>query len=135
MKLLPRQSAWLQKAQAVAELLRLIVWTPSETVVDAEQVQWVHVKLAGAKALTVWPEHASLLAETVSEALRYVDGSGEHAVDLPAGVLQVRENTVTLFLAGTLGEQSWPEGEEERFDRLAETMLAGRAPSTRSGQA
>jgi F0F1-type ATP synthase epsilon subunit len=111
----------------VAELLRLTVLTPSETVVDAEQVQWVHLKLGGAKALTIWPEHASLLAETTTEALRYLDGSGEHAIDLPAGVLQVRENAVTLFLAGTLGEQSWPGEQEERFDRLAEAMLAGRA--------
>jgi F0F1-type ATP synthase epsilon subunit len=111
----------------VADLLRLTVLTPSETVVEADQVQWVHVKLVGAKALTIWPEHAPLLAETASEALRYVDASGEHATDLPAGVLQVRDNTVTLFLAGTLSEQSWPEEEGERYDRLAETMLSGRA--------
>jgi F0F1-type ATP synthase epsilon subunit len=114
----------------VADLLRLIVWTPSETVVDAEQVQWVHVKLAGAKTLTIWPEHAPLLSETVSEALRYADASGTHAIDLPAGVLHVRENTVTLFLAGTLGEQPWPDNEGERLDRLAETMRTGQAPST-----
>jgi F0F1-type ATP synthase epsilon subunit len=124
----------------VADPLRLIVWTPSETVVDAERVQWVHVRLAGAKTLTIWPEHAPLLAETISEALRYADASGTHAIDLPAGVLYVRENTVTLFLAGTLGEQSWLEEEGERFDRLAETMLSGQVPSTldrgpRSGQA
>jgi F0F1-type ATP synthase epsilon subunit len=109
----------------VAERLRLTVLTPSATVIDAEQVQWVHVKLAETKPLTVWPGHAPLLAETTSEALRYADESGSHTVDLPAGVLQVRENTVTLFLAGTLGEQAWPEEEGERFDRLADTMLAG----------
>jgi len=114
----------------VADLLRLIVWTPSETVVDAEQVQWVHVKLAGAKTLTIWPEHAPLLSETVSEALRYADASGTHAIDLPAGVVYVRENVVTLFLAGTLGEQPWPESGGERLDRLAETMLSGQTPST-----
>ena len=108
----------------VADLLRLTVLTPSETVVNVEQIQWVHVNLAGAKALTVWPGHAPLLAETATDALRYADAAGTHTIDLPAGVLQVRESTVTLFLAGTLGEQPWPEGEDERFERLAETMLA-----------
>jgi F0F1-type ATP synthase epsilon subunit len=104
--------------------LRLVVLTPSETVVDVERIQWVHVNLAGAKALTIWPGHAFLLAETTTDALRYADAAGTHTIDLPAGVLQVRESTVTLFLAGTLGEQPWPEGEDERFERLAETMLA-----------
>jgi F0F1-type ATP synthase epsilon subunit len=109
----------------VAESLRLIVLTPSETVVEAEQVEWIHVKLAGAKALTIWPGHAALLAETASEALQYVDGSGTRSLDLPAGVLQVRENTVTLFLAGTLGDQPQPEEKGERFGRLAEAMQVG----------
>jgi F0F1-type ATP synthase epsilon subunit len=119
----------------VADPLRLVVWTPSETVVDVEQVQWVHVNLAGAEALTIWPGHASLLAETASEALQYAGAGGTHTLDLPAGVLQVQSNTVTLFLAGTLGEQTWFEGEDERFERLAEAMLAKRSalPSGKPG--
>lgn len=108
----------------MAEFLRLIVLTPSETVVDVERLQWIHVSMAGAKGLTIWPGHASLLAETTTDALRYADAAGQHTLDLPAGVLQIRDSTVTLFLSGTLGEQPWPEDENERFERLAETMLA-----------
>jgi F0F1-type ATP synthase epsilon subunit len=93
-------------------------------VVSVDQVQWVHVSLAGGKALTIWPRHAPLLAETSTDALRYADAAGTHTIDLPAGVLQVRGSTVSIFLAGTLDKQSWPEGEQERFERLAETMLA-----------
>jgi F0F1-type ATP synthase epsilon subunit len=111
----------------LAESLRLIVCTPSETVIEAEQVQWVHVKLVQAKTLTIWPGHARLLAETNTEALRYADAGGEHTVDLPAGILQVWDNTVTLYLAGTLGERAWSQDREERFDRLAEAMLRERA--------
>ena len=67
-------------------------------------------------------------------------GRAVDAIDLPAGVLQVQGSTVTLFLAGTLDEQSrtgvedrppaeqaGPRHAEERYKRLAETMLAGRA--------
>jgi F0F1-type ATP synthase epsilon subunit len=119
----------------LADPLRLVVWTPSETVVDVEQVQWIHFSMAGAKALTIWPGHASLLAETASEALHYADGAGTHTLDLPAGVLQVQGNTVTVFLAGTLGERAWLEGEDEGLDRLAETMLSARSalPPGKSG--
>ena len=119
----------------MADPLRLVVWTPSETVVQAEQVQWVHVNLAGAKALTIWPGHAPLLAETASEALQYADATGTHTLDLPAGILQVQGNAVTLFLAGTLGEQARMEGQDERFERLAGTVLAKRSalPSGKPG--
>ena len=119
----------------MADPLRLVVWTPSQTVVDVEQVRWVHVNLTGAAALTIWPGHASLLAETASEALQYADAAGTHTLDLPAGVLQVQGNMVTLFLAGTLGEQAWLEEEDERFERLAETMLVKRSalPSGKPG--
>jgi F0F1-type ATP synthase epsilon subunit len=105
----------------------LIVWTPSETVIEAEHVQWIHVKLVQAKTLTIWPGHARLLAETTTEALRYSDTSGEHTVDLPAGILQVWDNVVTLYLAGTLGERAWSQDPEARFERLANTMLRERA--------
>jgi F0F1-type ATP synthase epsilon subunit len=122
----PEHNAWPRKALWVADLLRLVVWTPSEIVLDVEQVQWVHVNLVGARALTIWPRHASLLAEMASDALQYADAAGTHTVDLPSGVLQVQGSVVTLFLAGILGEQAWSEG-EGKFERLAESMLAARA--------
>ena len=111
----------------MAEFLRLLVWTPSETLIEVEGVQWVHVKLVQAKTLTIWPGHARLLAETTTEALRYADAGGEHVVDLPAGILQVWDDAVTLYLAGGLGERAWSPEAGERFERLADTMLGDRA--------
>ena len=101
----------------MAEPLRLVAWTPSETLIDAEQVEWVHVKLAGGKGLTIWPGHAPLLAETVAETVRYTDGDGTHTLDLSSGILQIEGSTVTIYLsqAGSLVEA------EGRYDRLAET--------------
>ena len=110
----------------MADSLRLVVWTPEETLVEAIDVQWVHVHLSSGKGLTIWPGHAPLLAETVAEALQYADKTSTHMVDLPPGTLQVRDDAVTLFLARTVGEQAWERTEEdsERLDRLAETLLA-----------
>ncbi|MBL7201046.1 MAG: hypothetical protein ISS56_12980 [Anaerolineae bacterium] len=100
----------------MAELLRLVAWTPSDTLIDAQQVEWVHVTLAGGKGLTIWPGHAPLLAETVAETVRYIDRGGEHTTDLPSGILQIQDGTVTIFLSQA-GSQAEAEG---RYDRLAE---------------
>jgi F0F1-type ATP synthase epsilon subunit len=112
----------------VADSLRLVAWTPGETLVEATKVEWVHVELSGNKGLTIWPGHAPMLGQTAAEPLRYADPSGTHLVDLPPGVLQVRDDTVTIFLASTIDDPVWKwTGEDgERFERLAETLLAVR---------
>jgi F0F1-type ATP synthase epsilon subunit len=107
----------------VAELLRLVALTPSEALIDAENVEWVHVELVGRKGLTVWPGHAPLVAETAAEVVRYFDHTGLHAVDLPSGILQVEGSTVAFFLAGSVGERVWSQEEKVRLDRLIEMLL------------
>jgi len=108
----------------VAERMRLTALTPSETLIDTENVEWVHVALAGEEFLTIWPGHAPLLAETVAETVRYMDSTGEHELELLSGVLHVRDDVVSFFLTGVLGEGpealagSRERGPPERLDRL-----------------
>ncbi len=118
----------------MAERLRLLVWTPAETLIESDGVEWVHVKLRGDKGLTIWPGHAPLIAETVAEAVRYADREGTHVVDLPPGIVQVRDGAVTIFLAGVLGEQEWlPEEETERLDRLIAELMSAAGLCKRKG--
>jgi F0F1-type ATP synthase epsilon subunit len=109
----------------LADPLRLLVWTPSETLVDTAAVEWVHVELVGDKGLTIWPGHLPLLGETAPAALRYADREGVHEVELPPGILEVADGTVTLFLAGAIGEetQAWEE-QPPQFDRLSGALIA-----------
>ena len=104
----------------MAGLLRLRVWSPAETVIDVEGVRWVHVDLNRARPLTIWPGHAPLLAETTGETVRYADDAGIHAVDLPAGMLELRENEVLILVGGAL--QPPPE-DGERLARLTDALL------------
>ena len=104
----------------MADLLRLRVWSPAETVIDVEGVQWVHLELNRARPLTIWPGHAPLLAETTAETVRYADDAGTHAVELPSGMLQLRENEVLILVGGAL-QPSSQDG--ERFDRLTDALL------------
>ncbi|MFL7810633.1 MAG: hypothetical protein ACK2VD_09405 [Anaerolineae bacterium] len=102
------------------EPLRLVVWTPSETLLDAEAVRWVHVELDRERPLTIWPGHLPMIGRTVPATLRYDDAAGEHEVELPAGIVQVRYGTVTIFLAG----EHEVVGGPMRFDRLSEALVA-----------
>jgi F0F1-type ATP synthase epsilon subunit len=118
----------------VAEPLRLVVWSPSETTLDLGGVAWVHVELVDSGGLTIWPGHIPLIGESMAASLRYQDAEGEHALSLPPGILHVREGTVTIFLGG----EDEPTGEAEasggRFERLAEAMIASLGREAAPGQ-
>ena len=108
--------------------LALEVLTPAATLLEAPDVEWVHLRLADGTGLTIYPLHAPLLAETVTAPLRYADEGGEHAFDVEGGILQVEENTVTIF---TSGKPEAPQIEtpatistERRFERLAQQLRA-----------
>ncbi len=107
----------------MAEPLHLLVWTPSEVLLDVEPVEWVHVELAGDKGLTIWPGHLAMLGETVPAALTYLDGDGQHSVELPPGIVQVDRGTVNVFLSGSLGEKTTESDEWMPLDRLAEDLV------------
>ena len=82
------------------ERLRLTVLTPAKTLLDVEGVAWVRARLADGGGISIWPGHAPLLAETVTAPLRYADKSGEHALGLEAGILQVDGEGVAIFTSG-----------------------------------
>lgn len=108
----------------MAKPLRLVVWLPGETLLDVEEVDWVHFTLAGDKGLTVYPGHAPVLAETVADLVRYEQEGNVHSLDLPAGVLYVRDNVVTLFLSHMVGEEQAierPDG-HVALSRLAQAL-------------
>ena len=81
--------------------LCLTVLTPAKTLLEVERVAWVQARLADGGGIGIYPGHAPLLAETVTAPLRYADGSGEHALGLEAGILQVDHDGVTIFTSGS----------------------------------
>lgn len=111
----------------VIKPLRLTVLTPAETLLDVEEVAWVRARLADGGGISIYPGHAPLLAETVTAPLRYANGSGEHVLELEAGILQVDRDGVTIFTSGLTQTSEVFEtsevSEDKRFDRLARTLL------------
>ena len=108
----------------MAEPLRLVIWSPSETTLDVAGLDWVHVELAGQGGLTIWPGHMPLIGELAPASIRYQDAEGEHVVSLPPGIVHVRDDTVTLFMISALDRPAREdEGQTGRFRRLAEEMI------------
>ena len=109
------------------EPIRLTVVTPVQTLLEAEGVAWVQASLADGGPIGIYPGHAPLLAETVTAPLRYTDASGEHMIDLNAGILQVSEKSVTVFTDSVKpgeGLEPSPGSESDKhFDRLAQELL------------
>jgi F0F1-type ATP synthase epsilon subunit len=79
---------------------RLMVLTPAQTLLDVEEAAWVQTRLADGGGIGIYPGHAPLIAETVTAPLRYADPSGEHVLDLEAGILQVDHTGVTILTSG-----------------------------------
>ena len=99
----------------------------------------MQAQLSDGGPIGVYPGHAPLLAETVAAPLRYQDPSGEHALDLSAGILQVSSDGVTVFASSQTSDASLTlevSENDERFDRLAQELLgalgtqADRTPDT-----
>jgi len=116
----------------MTEPLRLTVLAPAKVMIQAENVAWVQARLADGCGIGVYPGHAPLLAETVTAPLRYADPTGEHELDLEAGILQIGPGGVTIFTSGPArradtGTKRSPQapqaGKERRFDRLARALL------------
>ena len=107
--------------------LRLTVLTPAKTLLNVEGVAWVQAHLADGGGIGIYPGHAPLLAESVTAPLRYADESGEHALDLEAGILQVDRDGAMIFTSGLAQTSEVSEtsevSDDTRFDRLAQTLL------------
>ncbi|MBN1642932.1 MAG: hypothetical protein JXA09_16975 [Anaerolineae bacterium] len=115
----------------MAEPLRLVVWSPSETALDLAGLAWVHVELLGSGGLTIWPGHMPMIGETTAAPLRYRDAEGEHTLSLPPGIVHVREGTVMIFLVAGLDQPLRGDAAHgERFERLADEMIASLSRDT-----
>jgi F0F1-type ATP synthase epsilon subunit len=106
--------------------MRLQILTPAEALLEVEEAQRIHVRLADGTGLSIYPGHAPLLAETVTAPVRYVDASGEHAFDAEGGILEVDDQGVMILTSGKpeTAESLRPSAvaEERRFERLAREL-------------
>lgn len=106
------------------EALRLRILTPEGLLLEAAQLREVIAPLADGGTIGIRPKHAPLIAETVDGPVRYLHADSSEEIALLAGVLQVRENLVSILTAGVLEADSFEEEQDLGlvFTRLIETL-------------
>ena len=111
----------------MADGFRLRVWSPSETLLDIEDVTRV-VALLPDGEIGLFPRHTNLMAETVDGDLRWEDAEGEHSLLIYGGILRVQNQQVLVFTSGIVANTSdllreVQLSEDLVYDRLARQLL------------
>ena len=105
--------------------LSLKVLSPEGAIIEIDNLTAVNVPLADGGSIGVREGHAPLIAETIRGTVRYRTEQNEDEVKLHAGVLDIRNNIVTIITTGEDKEIS-PEGEQPSttpYDRLMQTLI------------
>ncbi len=105
--------------------LTLRVISPEGVIFEANQLFNVVIPLVDGGSIGIRPKHAPLIAETVTGSVRYQSQAGEEVLDTLAGVLEVRDNIVTILTAGSIEESDaeFSQSPETVYDRLIETLV------------
>jgi F0F1-type ATP synthase epsilon subunit len=92
---------------------------------EETQLSEVVVPLADGGSIGIRINHTPLIAETVSGPIRYRSQSGEGSLELMAGVLNIRDNIVTVLTAGSVEEpaETVSQTPESEYDRLIQTLV------------
>jgi len=112
-----------------AKRLQLTVLTPEGPWLEVPDAEWVQLQLADGGGVGIYPDHAPLLAETQTSALRYAAGGQEQQTAiLETGILRVETKRVLLLTSGPADAAGTNSGsasvEGQSFDRLAGALLA-----------
>ncbi len=105
-------------------LLTLKVITPEGVIFEQNDLRAVNIPLSNSNPIGVRPGHAPLIAVTEKGAIIFRDLDNNSEINLYAGVLEIRNNIITLLTSGevTENDQSLIEPSNMRYDRLMKTL-------------
>ncbi len=107
--------------------LSFTVLSPDSVIFEAENVTKVRARLRGDTWLSVYPGHAPLLAETLPGKLEYEINEHQSELILSAGILQVKQNHITVFVSKAhLADDNMDDsdaGRVERYDKLSRMLM------------
>jgi F0F1-type ATP synthase epsilon subunit len=106
-----------------ANELTLRILAPDGQVLEAERLKEVVVPLADGGTIGIRPQHAPLIAETVTGTVRIVREGETGEVQLIGGLLSIRDNIVTILTAGDTEEQdSGEDTPSDPYEALAQAL-------------
>jgi F0F1-type ATP synthase epsilon subunit len=105
--------------------MKLLFITPESTLLETDGIAKVRVPLSDGGSLGIHPGHHPLIAETRAGSVEFGRDGYSEAVDLRAGILQVRADQVTIYTSGFAEQPDLTESRSEhptRWDQLTEKL-------------
>ncbi len=106
------------------------VLTPERSLLRVEDAVKVRLRLVDEAWLSIYPDHAPLIAEILPGPVQYETAIEAGELELAGGILQVADNRVTVLTRGLRRDvPDMEEGtrptpvEDARFDRLARELM------------
>ena len=105
-------------------LLSLRILTPEGAIFEKDDLVSVRVLLVDGGSIGIRSGHAPLIAETVRGSVDFRTKTDQDGIELFPGVLDIRQNVVTILTAGLVSgiPESPEESEKIEFDRLMATL-------------
>jgi F0F1-type ATP synthase epsilon subunit len=108
----------------MTESLQLTVVTAEGIVHDVADISSVRLKLKGDVGLSLYPGHAPIIAELLPGAIVYYTNEQEARVNLPAGIMQLRDNHCQVFVNSIRGIDNIEDAvAASEFDDLTSTLM------------
>ncbi len=107
-------------------MMKLIVLTPEETLLETAGLGRIRLPLSDGGSLGIRPGHHPLLAETREGQVEYGEEEYTETVQLRAGILRVDRNRVTIYTSGWAGENQTRESPpSDRLDQALRELERG----------
>ena len=112
--------------------------TPDKVALKKHNVRKVRVRLVDETWISIYPNHAPMVAETLPGPIEWKTETESGEVSLSRGILRVQDDRVLLLAPGA-GDESQGElaGAEprQRFERLARRLMDSLEEAPASGNA
>jgi F0F1-type ATP synthase epsilon subunit len=107
-------------------LLTLKILTPESVILDVSEIQAVTIPLGDGGSIGIRPGHAPLIAETHQGVVKYRNETEDMEIALFAGVLDIRDNVITILTAGEDNQQKKGAfyDSDKKYERLLQTLIS-----------
>jgi F0F1-type ATP synthase epsilon subunit len=105
--------------------MTLRILTPEGVIFEVDALEAIRVPIAVGGTIGLRPGHAPLIAETSTGAVKYRSDPEAGEISLHPGILDIRDNQVTILTAGEVLQtpDAIVKPVETDFDRLMQTLV------------
>jgi len=81
--------------------MKLHIASPREIILDDKEIEWFHAILDNGYPVSIYPNHAPLIAKLGSREIKYSSGGKNYDIPITGGVLKVKNDQITCLIGDT----------------------------------